>query len=127
MTKRKAKLDKDLALLEEMGVTQYNRTDPDAKLMIKPAHNLMAYNVQIAVDKKYKFIVVTDVSSDRNDVKQLPSIASECKEVLGKDKLKIAADTGYYSAVNIKACMDKNITVFVPAQKNKKQNKKGLF
>jgi transposase len=127
MTKRKAKLDKDLALLEEMGVTQYNRTDPDAKLMIKPAHNLMAYNVQIAVDKKYRFIVVTDVSSDRNDVKQLPSIASECKEVLGKDKLKIAADTGYYSAVNIKACIDKNITIFVPAQKNNKQKKKGLF
>ena len=127
MSKRKAKLDKDLALLEEMGVTQYNRTDLDAKLMIKPAHNLMAYNVQIAVDKKYKFIVVTDVSSDRNDVKQLPPIASECKEVLGKDTLKIAADTGYYSAVNIKACMDKNITVFVPTQKSNKQKKKGLF
>ena len=46
MKKRKAKLDKDLALLEEMGVTQYNRTDPDAKLMSKPAHNLMAYNSQ---------------------------------------------------------------------------------
>jgi len=45
MKKRKAKLDKDLALLEEMNVTQYNRTDPDAKLMVKPAHNLMAYNV----------------------------------------------------------------------------------
>jgi transposase len=127
MSKRKAKLDKDLALLEKMGVTQYNRTDPDAKLMIKPAHNLMAYNVQIAVDKKYKFIVVTDVSSDRNDVKQLPSIASECKEVLGKDTLNIAADTGYYSAINIKACMDKNITAFVPHPKNNKQKKKGLF
>ena len=46
MKKRKDKLDKDLALLEEMGVTQYNRTDPDAKLMVKPAHNLMAYNSQ---------------------------------------------------------------------------------
>ena len=30
------------------------RTDPDAKNMTKPAHNLMAYNVQIAVDDKMK-------------------------------------------------------------------------
>ena len=57
---RKAKLDKDLALLEEKGLTQYNRTDPDAKLMIKPAHNLMAYNTQIVVDNSYKFIVATE-------------------------------------------------------------------
>jgi len=127
MSKRKAKLDEDLALLEKMGVTQYNRTDPDAKLMIKPAHNLMAYNVQIAVDKKYKFIVATDVSSDNNDAKQLLKISRQCKKILKKDKLKIAADTGYYSATNIKACMDENITVFVPPQKNKKQQKKGLF
>ena len=63
MKKRKAKLYKDLALLEEIGVTQYNRTDPDAKVMVKPAHNLMAYNTQIVVDDKYKFIVATDVSS----------------------------------------------------------------
>jgi len=65
MKSRKAKLDKDLALLEEKGLTQYNRTDPDAKLMVKPAHNLMAYNTQIVVDNTYKFIVTTEVSSER--------------------------------------------------------------
>ena len=36
-------LSDNLKLLELMGKTQYNRTDPDASLMKKPAHNLMAY------------------------------------------------------------------------------------
>ena len=76
IVKRKKKLDKDLALLEEMGLTQYNRTDPDAKIMVKPAHNLMAYNVQIAVDNKYKFIVATNVSSIGQDTNQLYNMAS---------------------------------------------------
>jgi hypothetical protein len=128
MKKRKAKLDKDLALLEEMGVTQYNRTDPDAKLMVKPAHNLMAYNAQIAVDSKYKFIVATDVSSDGNDNNQLHSMATQCKDVLGQDKLNIAGDTGYHSAKGIKACMDDNITPFTPSSKSKDtQKKRGMF
>jgi len=128
MKKRKERLDKDLALLEEMGVTQYNRTDPDAKLMVKPAHNLMAFNVQIAVDKKYKFIVATDVSSEGNDTRQLYSMATQCKEILCQDKLNIVADTGYYSAIEIKACKDENITPFIPSAKPKKtQKEKGKF
>ena len=81
MKEKKAKLDRDLALLEEKGVNQYNRTDPDAKVMIKPAHNLMAYNVQIAVDNKYKFIVATDVSSQSQDNDKLYNMANQAKEI----------------------------------------------
>ena len=71
--------------------------------------------------------MATDISSDYNDAKQLLKISRQCKQILKKDKLKIAADTGYYSGTNIKACIDENITVYVPPQKNKKQQKKGLF
>ena len=35
--------------------------------MRKPAHHLMAYNTQIAVDGKYKFIVATDISTKGTD------------------------------------------------------------
>ena len=62
MKKRKSKLDKDLALLEKMGVTQYNRTDPDAKLMRKYGYSQLSYNSQIAVDNSYKFIVGEEVT-----------------------------------------------------------------
>ena len=114
IVKRKAQLDKDLALLEEMGVTQYNRTDPNAKLMSKPAHNLMAYNVQIAVDNKYKFIVASDVSSEGEDSKQLYNMASKAKEITKNEQIVVTADKGYDSAKELKKCSDANIEVIVP-------------
>lgn len=59
-------LSKNIKLLEEMGKTQYNRTDPDATLMIKPAHNLMAYNSQIVVDSTFKSVLI-----NKNSIKEL--------------------------------------------------------
>ena len=105
---RKAKLDKDLALLEEKGVTQYNRTDSDAKLMIKPAHNLMAYNSQIVVDNTFKFIVVTEVSSQNNDTQKLYNMAMQTKVVTKNESMTIVGDTGYYSAKEIEKCDQAN-------------------
>lgn len=43
LQEKKKKLEEDLALLEKLGKNQYNTTDPDASLMVKPAHNLVAY------------------------------------------------------------------------------------
>ncbi len=123
MKKRKAKLDKDLALLEEMNVTQYNRTDPDAKLMVKPAHNLMAYNVQIAVDNKYKFIVATDVSSIGQDSDKLHNMATKSKEITKNDTIKVVGDTGYYSTKEISKCAKDNIEVIVAIPNKEKQQK----
>jgi transposase len=124
---RKEKLDKDLALLEEMNLTQYNRTDPDAKLMIKPAHNLMAYNSQIVVDDKFKFIVATEVSSDNNDFGKLHLMATKTKEITNND-ITIVADTGYYSAKEIAKCQEDNINPVVATPNTEKQQKdKGYY
>lgn len=49
LKKRKAKLNANLFILKERQVKQYCKSDPDATLMTKPAHNLMAYNTQIAI------------------------------------------------------------------------------
>jgi len=119
IVKRKAKLDKDLALLKEMDVIQYNRTDPDAKVMVKPAHNLMAYNSQIVVDSTFKFIVATDVSSIGQDTNQLYNMASQAKEILNQERLDVVADKGYYNTNNIKKCIDNNITPFLATPKYK--------
>ena len=128
MKKRKAKLDKDLALLEEMGVTQYNRTDPDAKLMSKPAHNLMAYNSQIAVDSKFKFIVATEVSSEGNDSHQLHNMALKAKEITNNEEITIVADAGYYDGNEIKKCLDDNIDIVLPlSNTGQVQGAKGKF
>jgi len=114
MKEKKAKLDKDLTLLEEIGVTQYNRTDPDAQLMSKPAHNLMAYNTQIAVDAKFKFIVVTDISSEGNDSHQLHRISKQTQEIVQSDALITTGDKGYFNAQEIKKCIDDGIDTIVP-------------
>jgi len=128
MRKRKERLDKDLELLEKMGVTQYNRTDPDARLMIKPAHNLMAYNSQIVVDNTYKFIVATEVSSDNNDHGKLYNMAVETKAITQNETMTIVGDTGYYSAKEISKCQEDNIDIVVAIPKlEKRQKDKGLY
>jgi len=129
MKKRKSKLDKDLALLEEMGVTQYNRTDPDAKLMRKYGYSQLSYNSQIAVDNSYKFIVATEITPQGNDMQELHKMALETKEVVGEEvKTTIVADTGYYSANEIKKCQEDNIEVIVPIPNTQKvQKDKGFF
>jgi len=63
--------------------------------MKKPAHNLMAYNSQVVVDDKYKFIVATNVTSQGNDLQELHNMSIQTKENLElnkDDKLDIVAD-----------------------------------
>ncbi len=128
---KRQELSSNLKLLEELKQTQYNKTDPDAKLMIKPAHNLIAYNSQIVVDDKHKLIVATDVTSQGTDVKQIHSMAIETKENLKlskSDTLDIVGDTGYYSGKELKKCIDDNINAYIPQAKLKlRAEDKGVF
>ena len=128
MKKRKEKLDIDLALLEKLGLTQYNRTDPDAKLMVKPAHNLMAYNAQIVVDNTFKFIVATEVSSQNNDHGKLHKLAIETKQITQKESFTILADTGYYSGKELAKCKNDGIDAIVAIPNTQGRAKsKGYF
>ena len=102
LKERKQKLEEDLNTLEQLGKKQHNTTDPDAALMCKPVHHLVAYNCQIVVDDKTKLIVAMDVSSQGNDAQQLHQMASQAKEILALETLDVVADKGYYSAKEIK-------------------------
>ncbi len=113
--KKKARFTTELNFLKKINRTQYNRTDPDASVMVKSAHNLMAYNSQICVDDKFKFIVATDVTSSGTDKQELHHMAMQTKEVITNPDLLILADKGYYSAVEIKKCIDDGIKTLVPA------------
>jgi len=101
--------------------------------MSKPAHNLMAYNSQICVDDKYKFIVATDVTSSGSDKQELHKMALQTKEVIDNPDLIITADKGYSSAIEIKKCIDDNINTVVPLVrtgqelKNKGKYTKDMF
>jgi len=96
--------------------------------MVKPAHNLMAYNSQICVDDKFKFIVATDVTSSGTDKQELHHMAMQTKEVITSPDLVILADKGYYSAAEIKKCVDDEIKTLVPyAQTGQQQKNAGKF
>jgi len=128
MAEHKNKLACDLAFLEEKGLTQYNRTDPDAKLMQKPAHNLMAYNAQIVVDSTYKFIVATEASSKNNDHGKLHKMAQETQALTQQEGMTIIADTGYHSAKEIHQCNKDGIEAYVAIpNKQAKAKKEGYF
>jgi len=125
---KKEELSDNLKLLDDLDKTQHNRTDKDATLMRKPAHNLMAFNTQIVVDAKYKFIVATDISTKGSDSDQLHKMAMQTKEILSKDNLTIVADMGYNNAIEIKKCYADNINPIVPISNNsKKQKDTGRF
>jgi len=119
---KKKALEEDLALLGDKN--QYNKTDPDSSIMVKPAHNLVAYNTQISVDTKSKFIIATDVSTKGNDKQELYKMAKMSKDNLKLNTIKVGADTGYYSAKEIKKCKDDNIEPFTSIPKTQNSNNK---
>lgn len=114
LSNRKKQLQKDLDFLKVLGKEQYNKTDKDATVMSKPAHNLMAYNSQIAVDSKYKFIVATDISTNGHDLDQLHNMATKSKEIVDNPNMIVTADKGYYSSKEIKKCIEDSIETIVP-------------
>ena len=128
LLKKQVKSKSDLALLKSLNKTQYNRTDPDATIMSKPAHNLMAYNSQICVDDKFKFIVATDVTSSGSDKQELHKMALQTREVIDNPELIITADKGYSSAIEIKKCIDDGINTVIPLVRTGRELKnKGKF
>jgi transposase len=70
----------------------------------------VAYNVQIAVDGKYKLIAVVEASNQATDQAQLSPMATQAKAALEVEKLTILADRGYYDGEEVKQCLDADIT-----------------
>lgn len=123
LKEKKEYFQKDLDMLDALGKEQYNKTDKDATIMSKPAHNLMAYNAQIAVDNSYKFIVATDISTNGHDLDQLHNMAIRSKEITDNPNMIVTADKGYYSSRELKKCIEDNIETIIPPRATAKTKK----
>ena len=123
LKEKKEYYQKDLDMLDALKKEQHNKTDKDATVMSKPAHNLMAYNSQIAVDDKYKFIVATDISTNGHDLDQLHNMAKKSKEITNNPNMIVTADKGYYSTKELKKCMEDGIETIVPPRATAKNKK----
>ncbi|MDD1622149.1 MAG: transposase, partial [Methylococcaceae bacterium] len=90
---------------------QINLTDEESRIM--PSHDgfVQGYNSQAAVDVETMLIVGTHVSQQTNDKQQVEPMLAELEklpETLGQANA-LLADTGYFSAVNVRACGEQNI------------------
>ena len=111
------------AYAEQMIATGKNQivpAEPEAALM-GHAPTVVGYNVQTAVDARYKLIVHHDVVSDANDRQQLYPMAKATKEALQSESLHVLADSGYHNAEQTAQCEQEQIEASVPAQKTSNQ------
>lgn len=90
---------------------QINLTDEESRIM--PSHDgfVQGYNGQAAVDVETMLIVGTHVNQHTNDKQQVEPMLAELEklpETLGQANA-LLADTGYFSAANVRACGEQHI------------------
>lgn len=111
-----------LALLKETGQKQVSTTDPDSRRMRSNDGTIVGYSAQMTIDSKNKMILDFEVNNAGNDTQQLEEMALRAKELLKVEKLKVAADTGYFKAEAIinceKAGIETHVSVPNPPTKN---------
>jgi len=106
---------------------QISLTDPDARAMKTRGSGTVGYNVQTAVDTQHHIIVTHEVTNVGHDRSALHAIVSSAKQVIGKDKLDVVADRGYYSGQEIVDCEESQITTYIPKVQTSGNQAKGLF
>ncbi|BFG75606.1 IS1182-like element ISPa22 family transposase [Paraburkholderia terrae] len=108
---------------------QLSLTDPDSRSMTSGGKRTgtVGYNVQTAVDTKHHLIVEHEVTNIGGDHGQLSRMALSAKNAMGKLKLKVLADRGYFSGPDIRTCELAGITTYVPKPLTSASRKKGLF
>lgn len=107
---------------------QISHTDPDSRLMKKGGlGSIVGYNVQTAIDSKYKLIVAHEVTNSPVDRGQLAPIAKLVHDTLQVSELTALADRGYYKGSDILWCYEAGITTLVPKSQTSNSKAAGLF
>jgi transposase len=116
-----------LAELSASQSKQISTTDEDARRMISAHGSVVGYNAQAAVDLKEKLIVAHDVTNEVSDLHQLSTVALQAKENLQTNRLQVVADKGYYNSSEVTACVDRDITPYIPKAQTSANATLGLF
>jgi len=108
---------------------QLSLTDPDARSMATSGRGtgIVGYNVQLAADTKHHLIVAHDVINEGHDRGCLWSMAQRAREAVGKDKLQVIADRGYFKGPEILTCEQAGIKTFVPKPMTSNAKAEGRF
>src|SRR5215210_618733 len=99
--------------------THYSATGRDARVSVKPGKpRQLNYSMQTAVDMSSH--VITNVEAhyaDRRDSECLSQVLQNTIANLNEQDLQveeIACDTGYSSSKALQACVNHNITAYIP-------------
>jgi transposase len=103
--------------------------DKDATMMLmKENYIAPGYNIQFAAE--HQVILAYNISSDRNDQKQLKPIVKEIEENTGQKPEIIPADAGYGTKSNYRFLKNKQIAAFIPYNNFNKEmieRNKGIY
>ena len=129
-----AALREEMARLKKLEVRmleapdkQLSQTDPDARSMNSRGSGMVGYNVQSAVDSQHHLIIAHEVTNVGSDRAQLAKMAKQAQAVLGRDKLEVVADRGYYNGDEIRACEQAGIEAYLPKPNTSGNKARGLF
>jgi hypothetical protein len=103
-----------LAELERTDESQISLTDPDGRAMASHTRVAVGYNVQLAVDAKYKLIVEQEVTNQVVDMGLLKETAEQARAILGVERIDVVADRGCFKIEDIVACDEAGLTPHVP-------------
>ena len=125
LKKNKFKYESLSAQMTDSDEGQVSTTDPDARALLVQGQVVeVCYNLQAAVDDKYKLIVATH-TINRNDRNALSAIAMEAKYNLSEENFQILVDKGYHNGREIQKCTDENILTIVAQQEIVNSNEHG--
>jgi hypothetical protein len=129
LKKQMQKLKEIEAQLHESPDKQISLTDPDARSMATSGRGTgtVGYNVQTAVDDKHHLIIAHEVTNVGNDRAQLSNMANQAREEIEAESLTVVADRGYYKGLEILACEQAGITIFVPKPLTSGSKAEGRF
>ena len=108
---------------------QLSQTDPDARSMATSGRGtgMVGYNVQIVADTKHHLIISHEVINEGYDRSSLWSMAQHSREAVGKDKIELIADRGYFKGPEILACEEAGIRTYVPKPMTSNAKAEGRF
>jgi transposase len=99
---------------------QINLTDEESRIMKTGGGFEQCYNAQAAVDTDSMLIVgsyVTQACNDKQQIAPMLAVLGAHKNSLGMPE-KLLADTGYFSAANVGACVDAGIEPLIAIQRD---------
>lgn len=105
---------------EPQAKDQVNLTDEESRIMPTKSGFEQAYNAQASVDIHTHLIVGHDVTQHTNDKQEIVPALAKLKQL--PDNLGVVdnllADTGYFSAANVNACDEANITPYITQKRH---------